>query len=478
MYRVFTVDGGDRLHIIEVCPALARAASVTAHDEEDTEDLDLLSSRYGVPICGTCLRMRDSEAELLLLAESVMEDLEVWPDAILLVTRRLFAADRILKVPLNEVLLCSAKGPGLFSGARLIIAYANGRLYPADEETGPGEIDFLFEDKVDRDEVLEFLQQLVPAEPAVLGNVRTMQASSVARGPSLAAAVPVPLATLRVARVDPEERIRQVIRRCPPVKVEGRMPRDHSVRASMTAAKNQKEVPSCVSFAVNGLLEYVHGTTLSEASLMDAVEVLQNDGKEPRNSMADVVRAAREVGAVEERWWPYDTKKVWDPVKREEVRGRPRFKLERSCFIFCVPRETILQRMRDHQLKFRVSSTEDMGINPVEERVNMLRQHLARRNTPVLISFAVIDGTIMGKDIRMPQSPRVIAQFGKRIELGKEEWHAVLLTAYDDSTRKFEFKNSWGHDWEGDHGYGTIDYEFINWFADCAIAGPPRKKTI
>ncbi len=38
--------------------------------------------------------------------------------------------------------------------------------------------------------------------------------------------------------------------------------------------------------------------------------------------------------------------------------------------------------------------------------------------------------------------------------------HVVLAVGYDDDKRCIEFRNSWGEAW-GDHGYGTIPYEYL-----------------
>lgn len=38
--------------------------------------------------------------------------------------------------------------------------------------------------------------------------------------------------------------------------------------------------------------------------------------------------------------------------------------------------------------------------------------------------------------------------------------HAVLCTSYDDSTRLFKCRNSWGQNW-GDHGYFYMNYDYL-----------------
>lgn len=38
--------------------------------------------------------------------------------------------------------------------------------------------------------------------------------------------------------------------------------------------------------------------------------------------------------------------------------------------------------------------------------------------------------------------------------------HAMVLVGFDDTTRMFVVRNSWGADW-GDHGYCYISYDFF-----------------
>jgi len=43
----------------------------------------------------------------------------------------------------------------------------------------------------------------------------------------------------------------------------------------------------------------------------------------------------------------------------------------------------------------------------------------------------------------------------------KKGGHAILFTGYNDNTRMFRFKNSWGDDW-GVNGYALLPYEFVS----------------
>lgn len=71
---------------------------------------------------------------------------------------------------------------------------------------------------------------------------------------------------------------------------------------------------------------------------------------------------------------------------------------------------------------------------------------------PVTVGVAVYDSFFYANngDIPMP---------------GKNEYnyggHAILLVGYDDTTKRFKFRNSWGKEW-GNEGHGTIPYQYLD----------------
>lgn len=73
---------------------------------------------------------------------------------------------------------------------------------------------------------------------------------------------------------------------------------------------------------------------------------------------------------------------------------------------------------------------------------------------PVVVGFTVYSS--FGADTPMPGK-------NDRVEGG----HAVLLVAYDDATRRFTCRNSWGAGW-GHSGYFTIPYGYLG---SSALAG-------
>ena len=43
-------------------------------------------------------------------------------------------------------------------------------------------------------------------------------------------------------------------------------------------------------------------------------------------------------------------------------------------------------------------------------------------------------------------------------------WHAISICGYDNTTGRFEFKNSW-NSWWGNGGYGTLPYKYVTAFS-------------
>jgi C1A family cysteine protease len=73
---------------------------------------------------------------------------------------------------------------------------------------------------------------------------------------------------------------------------------------------------------------------------------------------------------------------------------------------------------------------------------------------PFVFGFSVYD-SFESRDVS--KSGDVPMPIGGETLLGG---HAVLAVGYDDATRRFVLRNSWGASW-GRHGYGTIPYDYL-----------------
>lgn len=72
---------------------------------------------------------------------------------------------------------------------------------------------------------------------------------------------------------------------------------------------------------------------------------------------------------------------------------------------------------------------------------------------PFIFGFTVFRSTLSDQTARTGDVP--MPGMFERPEGG----HDVLMVGYDDRTRRFKFRNSWGSSW-GRNGYGTIPYEY------------------
>lgn len=87
------------------------------------------------------------------------------------------------------------------------------------------------------------------------------------------------------------------------------------------------------------------------------------------------------------------------------------------------------------------------------ERTNMLtliKKHLSHE-IPIICGINCTDATIVeSKDGILPTPILTDPIIGG---------HAILIIGYNDTSRLFKFKNSWGTSW-GDNGYGYISYDY------------------
>lgn len=95
-------------------------------------------------------------------------------------------------------------------------------------------------------------------------------------------------------------------------------------------------------------------------------------------------------------------------------------------------------------------------VRMVEQDVNQIRDLLSR-GYPVTIGFLVFPSIQSATVERTGAIPMPSASERAQQPLGG---HAVVLVGYDDSSKTFIFRNSWGTGW-GDRGYGSLPYAYL-----------------
>jgi hypothetical protein len=161
---VFIVSSGKSAHIVPECPALRNSANeIEEHQIPGTRDLDDIQERFGLPICGTCLRMLQVQSDMYC-AESALQRLEIRNDGVLLITKGgFFTSEKSIFAKRSDLVKVERAGiwPYLLLGPRLLIHYFRATEHPSGNEIKNGVIRFPFKEVSERDDAYEVAARLV-----------------------------------------------------------------------------------------------------------------------------------------------------------------------------------------------------------------------------------------------------------------------------------------------------------------------------
>jgi hypothetical protein len=219
----------------------------------------------------------------------------------------------------------------------------------------------------------------------------------------------------------PDKRDRYHVARVPAI--EALPPRvDHSM--VMPDCWDQGPLGACTAFAIGGAVVYELGqpsAVWSPSFLQPYYAAREMEGTVPIDAGAyirDICKVAAQQGIAPAVQWPYH-------IDRFAVKPS---KLARKAALDC-----------------RVSSYARVHQNELQ-----LKAALAGGDTVVFGAsvYESFENAPFG-DVDLPRPSDDL--------LGG---HAMLLVGYDDSERRFKFRNSWGTGW-GRNGYGTIPYVYL-----------------
>ena len=202
-----------------------------------------------------------------------------------------------------------------------------------------------------------------------------------------------------------------------------------------TSIKNQGQIGACTAFASVGLMEYIHRTCEGSAAqdlfsekftyYSTRVDVLRWD---PNSDSGAYLRSAAaslaKFGASPEPLCPYDG----------SYNDKP-------------PAQAYESAAENQALSYaRIKEYENE--DKKEQTLQACRLSLAE-GKPFTGGFICFENIWSGKRgyIPLPEGKQVGG-------------HAVLFVGYNDETKCFKFKNSWGEAW-GDQGYGYLPYNFL-----------------
>ena len=207
-----------------------------------------------------------------------------------------------------------------------------------------------------------------------------------------------------------------------------KMPSSVDLRPACSSVENQGQLGSCTANALAGNLEFLEKQTGMPATDLSRLFIYYNEraleGNVSQDSGAmirDGIKTLAKQGVCDEGRWPYVTTKF--SVK---------------------PPAACYQQGLQHQITsyHRIVTLQEMKMCLAE-------------GYPFVFGFTVYESF---------ESPAV-AKSG-RLNLPKLSekslgGHAVMAAGYDDATKRFLIRNSWGADW-GMKGYFTIPYAYLD----------------
>lgn len=211
-----------------------------------------------------------------------------------------------------------------------------------------------------------------------------------------------------------------------------RLPKSVDLRPKFSApCYDQGQLGSCTGNAVAGAVHFARIQALKRPDFIPSRLMLYYGGREAVGMvnedsgamLRDVIKYAKSIGVAEEdaSGWPYNIDKFAD---------RP----PKACYTFA----------KAHQV---------LSYRRVPQTTQAMRSCLAHGN-PFVFGFSVyanFESTKVEKTgvVNLPAASEAL--------LGG---HATLAMGYDDSSKRFLVRNSWGPDW-GINGYFTIPYDYL-----------------
>jgi C1A family cysteine protease len=211
-----------------------------------------------------------------------------------------------------------------------------------------------------------------------------------------------------------------------------RLPRVVDLRQSCSAIENQGTLGSCTAQALAGNLEFLDNMSdksyidvsrlfiyYNERLLMDTVDY------DSGASLRVGIKTLKNEGSCPEKMWPYS-------IKKFDVRPKP------ACYL----------EGREHTIS-------------AYHRITILNEMLTclADGYPFVFGFTVYESFETAKVsktgiVDMPEA-------GESAIGG----HAVMAVGYDQKTKRFLVRNSWGDGW-GMKGYCTMPFEYLESLAD------------
>ncbi|MFC1567679.1 hypothetical protein ACFL3K_00550 [Pseudomonadota bacterium] len=251
-----------------------------------------------------------------------------------------------------------------------------------------------------------------------------------------------------------------------------------SLTLPMSEAKSQGQLGTCTSFAVIGCLDYFHGLIdLSEACITHEAERRHGECTAGL-AIVHAMQTAKDLGVVTEEAWPYDGINIcWNSPP--PTNGKTRYRFNQIAYVFRRPRSLIRTNIEEVANSDSLNSTSQIESSSSQDIIGSIKAILTNRRQPITVSIPVwwessghFDADWeWGPNIKMPTPTNLKTWLEYNSSPPNiDGWHAIAIHGFDDQTRRFEFKNSWGK-WWGNNGFGTIPYDYITSYSDLGMHG-------
>ena len=208
------------------------------------------------------------------------------------------------------------------------------------------------------------------------------------------------------------------------------LPTEVDYTEEMSGIRNQSSEGSCVGHAGVAVKEWMEMKDyglfidLSERFLYE--EAKKISGHTEGTTLVACAQVLRDKGVCEDKFWKYTAGDVQHP----------------------------LPGAYPNALKFKIQAGYVRITNEEE-----LKASLAKFG-PTIIGVLVHKNWSKQQNGHIPNLSWFESMLADRKMLPPQGGHAICLVGYNDETKEYKFKNSWGEGW-GDKGYGYITYKHM-----------------
>jgi len=243
--------------------------------------------------------------------------------------------------------------------------------------------------------------------------------------------------------------------------------------------ENQGQLGTCSSFAVVECLKFLHNHQLSQPYLIVNTEEKFDNCIDDGVSIGDAMMIAKNKGVIGQKWWDYNSYYEGvlevnrndgedDDSKDGEEYNNPLNICIEPPFDKHQDKELVKFGFKEIESIFHEDRNACVAGQPCNfSKSSLIQYKILEYSVPAVVSVPVVWawGWMDDQgDVKIPER--------SSLESSKiDGWHAITIYNYNDVSKTFNFKNSWGPTWGKHRGYGTISCDYIDKYASEAWIG-------